>query len=184
MPRKKRTGLSKKLRFEVFKRDRFACQYCGQTPPAVKLHVDHILAVAGGGTNEADNLVTACENCNLGKGARPLDATAEPLMARAADAAERQEQLSAYRALLDEKREQLDRDSWAVVDVLEPGAESFDRRNMTSIRRFIEQLGFYPVLGAAERAYQVVRSSPSGRFRYFCGICWKLVKEGSCAPAT
>lgn len=173
---KKRKPLSKMVRFEVFKRDGFACQYCGQTPPAVKLHVDHILAVANGGTDDAENLVTACEHCNLGKGARPIEDTAQPLLARAADAAERQEQLSAYRDLLDEQREQLERDSWAVVEALHPGTESFDRRNLTSIRRFIEQLGFYPVLGAAERAYQVVGSSPYNRFRYFCGICWKLVK--------
>ena len=42
-----RVAISKRLRFEVFKRDRFECQYCGQTPPAVILHCDHIIPVSG-----------------------------------------------------------------------------------------------------------------------------------------
>ena len=59
-----RKGISKKTRFDVFKRDLFACQYCGAHPPGVLLHVDHIVAVASGGTNDKDNLVTACQPCN------------------------------------------------------------------------------------------------------------------------
>lgn len=37
-----RKPISKKLRFEVFKRDGFRCAYCGKFPPAVILEVDHI----------------------------------------------------------------------------------------------------------------------------------------------
>lgn len=68
-----REPIGKKLRFEVFKRDNFACQYCGGAAPDVILHVDHINPVAGGGDNELINLVTSCQSCNLGKGARRLD---------------------------------------------------------------------------------------------------------------
>lgn len=67
-----RKAISKRIRFEVFKRDSFTCQYCGQKAPEVVLHVDHITPVAGGGTNEILNLTTSCEGCNLGKGARAL----------------------------------------------------------------------------------------------------------------
>ncbi len=35
---RKKAGISKRLRFEVFKRDGFVCQYCGNHPPAVVLH--------------------------------------------------------------------------------------------------------------------------------------------------
>lgn len=70
MPRHPSTG--KRLRFEVFKRDGFACQYCGAQPPAVVLVVDHIHAVSHGGASTIDNLVTACEACNQGKSDRPL----------------------------------------------------------------------------------------------------------------
>jgi hypothetical protein len=68
----KRIALSKKIRFEVFKRDKFTCQYCGATAENVVLHVDHIIPVKDGGENELLNLVTACKDCNLGKGATPL----------------------------------------------------------------------------------------------------------------
>ena len=47
-----RKPLSKKIRFEVFKRDKFTCQYCGRMSPDVILEVDHIEPVAEGGDNE------------------------------------------------------------------------------------------------------------------------------------
>lgn len=68
-----RKAISKKLRFEVFKRDGFKCQYCGKSAPDVILHVDHIDPVANGGSADILNLITSCEACNLGKGARTLD---------------------------------------------------------------------------------------------------------------
>lgn len=68
-----REPIKKSVRFEVFKRDNFTCQYCGGKAPDVVLHVDHINPVAGGGDNDIMNLVTSCEPCNLGKGARELD---------------------------------------------------------------------------------------------------------------
>ncbi len=68
-----RKPLSKKIRFEVLKRDMFKCRYCGKTAEETPLHVDHVIPVAGGGTNDIMNLVTACEPCNLGKKAIPLD---------------------------------------------------------------------------------------------------------------
>lgn len=68
-----RKPLSKRTRFEIFKRDSFRCVYCGATPVQGPLHVDHVIAVANGGTDKPDNLITACANCNLGKGAVALD---------------------------------------------------------------------------------------------------------------
>lgn len=65
-----RKPISKKLRFEVFKRDSFKCQYCGKSSPDVILHVDHIHPVSKGGENELINLITSCVDCNLGKSDR------------------------------------------------------------------------------------------------------------------
>ncbi len=65
-PRGSRTA-GPSLRFTVFKRDSYTCQYCGRRAPDVVLHVDHILAWSKGGRTEADNLRTACSVCNLGK---------------------------------------------------------------------------------------------------------------------
>lgn len=63
----KRKKLGKKIRFEVFKRDAFTCQYCGQSAPQVILEVDHIIPVSKGGDNNLTNLITSCRDCNRGK---------------------------------------------------------------------------------------------------------------------
>jgi hypothetical protein len=48
------------MRFGILQRDGFRCRYCGGpgTAPGVVLHVDHVI------------LVTACEECSLGKAPR------------------------------------------------------------------------------------------------------------------
>lgn len=63
---------SKRLRFEVFKRDEFTCQYCGRRPPEVVLELDHIHPRAAGGKDDEINLVTACVDCNRGKSDKKL----------------------------------------------------------------------------------------------------------------
>ena len=68
-----RKSLSKKVRFEIFKRDGFTCQYCGKQPPDSTLVIDHINPIANGGDNDMLNLITSCEDCNQGKGARLLE---------------------------------------------------------------------------------------------------------------
>lgn len=67
-----RRSLPKSLRFDVLERDGFTCQYCGARAPDVALHVDHIHPVVLGGGNDVANLITSCEDCNIGKGAEPL----------------------------------------------------------------------------------------------------------------
>jgi hypothetical protein len=65
-----------KRRFEIFKRDKFRCRYCGRgikNDPSVMLVLDHIVPISEGGTATILNLVTACNDCNIGKGAERLD---------------------------------------------------------------------------------------------------------------
>ncbi|MCX7759528.1 MAG: HNH endonuclease, partial [bacterium] len=69
----KRKNVSKSIRFEVFKRDSFTCQYCGRKPPEVVLVIDHIKPVSKGGTNDIINLITSCKDCNSGKSNKQLD---------------------------------------------------------------------------------------------------------------
>lgn len=71
-----RKAIGKRLRFEIFDRDSFTCQYCGKCPPDVQLEIDHIIAVSTGGTNDPENLRTSCVACNLGKTNKPLGKTA------------------------------------------------------------------------------------------------------------
>lgn len=65
-----RKNIPNYIRFQVFKRDKFTCQYCGRS--GVELEVDHINPVANGGTNDIDNLITACKDCNRGKRDMPV----------------------------------------------------------------------------------------------------------------
>lgn len=66
-------AISKRLRFEILKRDGNACRYCGAMAPEVKLTIDHVVPVALGGTDEPTNLVAACKDCNAGKSSSSAD---------------------------------------------------------------------------------------------------------------
>lgn len=174
----KRRAISKKTRFEVFKRDGFKCQYCGAHPPGVLLHVDHIVAVAAGGENGIDNLVTACEPCNLGKGARALTAVPQSLADKASAVAEREAQLAGYHDVLERQRERIEDDTWRVAEIIEPGssATGMSRSWLQSVKLFNERLGVHSVMDAAEIAR--ARFYSGGKmFRYFCGICWNRIRE-------
>jgi hypothetical protein len=62
-------SVSTRLRFSILERDGRKCVVCGQgATDGVRLHVDHILSVYNGGSNDPSNLQTLCELCNLGKG--------------------------------------------------------------------------------------------------------------------
>jgi 5-methylcytosine-specific restriction endonuclease McrA len=67
-------------RFNVFLRDRFSCQYCGHASLAERLTFDHIVPRSRGGRTLWDNVVAACEPCNLQKGNRlPREAGIYPV---------------------------------------------------------------------------------------------------------
>jgi len=55
-------------RFNVFLRDSFLCQYCDGHFPAEDLTFDHVVPRSRGGRTTWDNVVTACQSCNLTKG--------------------------------------------------------------------------------------------------------------------
>lgn len=57
--------VSKRVRYEVLRRDDFTCRYCHSKDNP--LQVDHVIPVALGGTDGPDNLVAACKDCNIGK---------------------------------------------------------------------------------------------------------------------
>lgn len=59
--------VSRRLRFEVLRRDGYTCRYCGGKAPDVTLTVDHVVPVTLGGDDDPRNLVTACADCNAGK---------------------------------------------------------------------------------------------------------------------
>ena len=54
-------------RFNVFLRDKFSCQYCGDRKD---LTFDHLLPKSRGGLTDWNNVVTACSSCNVKKGGK------------------------------------------------------------------------------------------------------------------
>jgi 5-methylcytosine-specific restriction endonuclease McrA len=57
-------------RRNIFKRDRFTCQYCGIQPGTEELTIDHVLPRSQGGASTWENCVLACVSCNKRKADR------------------------------------------------------------------------------------------------------------------
>ena len=67
---KKYIPISKKppfTRFNLFLRDNFTCQYCGDIFNSNELTFDHVIPKSKGGETKWENVVAACAKCNLKK---------------------------------------------------------------------------------------------------------------------
>lgn len=188
--------LSVSIRFEVLKRDRFTCAYCGKHPPEVLLEVDHIVPRAAGGSDQLANLTTSCTECNRGKGSRLLEEGTAPAVNReaVAEMQERIVQAKAYMELLGGLESLADEQVWRVTEAwakafkadrvekddgtieyrIESGAWPDDR----SVRRFIKKLGLAAVLDAVDIAAARVWYAPDQAVRYFYGVCHSSIREG------
>lgn len=75
-------------RFNVFLRDKWECQYCGDGFKTHDLTFDHVIPRAKGGMTNWENIVASCQECNLKKGSMlpaecgmfPLESPHEPTM--------------------------------------------------------------------------------------------------------
>lgn len=171
-----REQLSKKVRFNVFKRDLFVCQYCGRHPPEVVLEVDHINPVSAGGDNSEHNLITACFDCNRGKSAGTLQPNSLDVAGRAVELEERLEQAKAYDKLLRKERRVKEANIDAVAapyEALFPGW-TINANGRRSVGTFLKSLPPSEVIEAMEMACE--RKPREFAFKYFCGICWRKIK--------
>lgn len=67
-------------RFNVFLRDQWRCQYCGDHFKTQDLTFDHVIPRSRGGQTSWENIVTSCRSCNTKKGsAMPMDCGMHPL---------------------------------------------------------------------------------------------------------
>lgn len=174
----KRKPISLRVRFNIFKRDSFTCQYCGKTPPSTVLEVDHLIPVSKGGENIDDNLITSCFDCNRGKSDINLTELPQTTAQKLESIKERELQYKEYQKLLLSIDSRVNREVEVVNDkfkVYFPG-NIFTERFKTSVKKFIDKLGLVCVLGcldlACTRIYDAEKATS-----YFCGICWNKIKN-------
>ena len=78
-----RSTHNQKIRFcreNVYLRDDYICQYCGNEFERKVLTLDHIIPASKGGPKSWDNVVTACRKCNQKKGNRTPEQARMPLL--------------------------------------------------------------------------------------------------------
>lgn len=177
----KRKPLSQKTRFEVFKRDGFSCQYCGQKPPDVVLECDHINPVKRGGKNDIDNLITACFDCNRGKGSNELTTLPESVEQKAEKIKERELQYKEYKKLLARVNKRTEREVDEVHEIYRSFFPTYKLTDvfLVNIKGFIKKLGTESTKESMEIACARMANKDDGCQRatsYFCGICWKKIK--------
>lgn len=68
------------LRAQLFERDAWRCRYCGEQLHATTATLDHVIPVSGGGTNDAENLASACLVCNSIKSGRTIEEAAPQIL--------------------------------------------------------------------------------------------------------
>lgn len=164
--------VSKRLRFEILRRDNHACKYCGATAPDAKLTVDHVVPVTLGGSDDPSNLVAACAGCNGGKSSIPADAAiVEDVAADAARWARAMQQAADEIASADVEIEDICdavHAAWRpryIPNDFEGSIFNFFKAGLTKP----ELLSLVAVAHAARGV--------DDRWAYFCGCCWKRIKK-------
>lgn len=177
----KRKNLSKKTRFEVFKRDSFTCQYCGRKAPDVVLEVDHIKPVSKGGDNNIINLITSCSSCNNGKSNIPLDVQDE-LAKNQKQLEELQERRTQMEMMVEWKEHLYSLTEEGAIMILDIFADKTQAKcnggAKEQIIELINKFGFEEVLDATYIAiqtyYRGTSESVDKAFQKIGGICFTI----------
>lgn len=178
-----RKALSKKIRFEVFKRDKFTCQYCGRIAPEVTLEIDHINPIANDGDNSIMNLITACRDCNRGKGKRLLTESEElkKQQAQLLELSEKKEQLEMMLEWRKELNNLHNQEVKVIVDLFTDSVGfSVTECGKEDIKKWIKKYTFNEVLDSTERAienyYRDTYETAKKAFAYIPRICVSKIR--------
>lgn len=191
-------AVSKRLRFEVLKRDNHTCRYCGRSVPDVKLTVDHVVPETLGGSDDPSNLVAACAACNAGKSSVPADA---PLVEDVANDAVRWARAIRRAAEIDRQKRSDDRRFVGefcirITDIAkaDPSEETYCIPDLTAravggaegLQRTVVQFRECGLdLDDLEYAFRKATSNrmidDQHNWKYFCGICWRMVEDRQAA---
>lgn len=173
-------AITKRIRFEILRRDNHTCQYCGASAPDVVLHIDHVMPEALGGSDKADNLVTACKDCNAGKAS--ID-PGSPLVASLGDRAAAYalgmlDKMTRLRATLEEADEYAEQfsDIWASWEVHDKPVELPPEWESTMHRWFRMGVPIRMVELAVRKSMALqFPKGLFGRYRYMCGVVWNQI---------
>ena len=178
-----RKPLSKTVRFEVFKRDKFTCQYCGSSAPDVILEVDHIKPVSKGGTDDLLNLITSCRNCNHGKRDKALSdsSTVQVQKRQLDDMQNRREQLEMMLRWRESLEDTLDCEVEAIDKIYDRETPwVLSEAGKRDIRKLIRRFGFDEVYEAViislDRYFTGSERSWQFAFSKVGGICYNRKK--------
>lgn len=151
---RKRKSTGKRLRFSVFARDNFTCRYCGRQSDKVELVIDHLIPVSRGGTNDQENLITACVECNQGKADTILSQAAPTEEDRLRMAQELNEQRRAADRAVEiaraiQSRRQAMVNFWCGLT----GKDGMDRRTAATVFSYVQRHGEEAVYPWIESAF-------------------------------
>jgi len=172
-------AITKRTRFEVFKRDGFKCAYCGASPPSAILEIDHIDPKSCGGKDDINNLITACYECNRGKSNVPLSKVPTRLIENLQTLKEKEEQIKEYRKYIKKIEERMQKDADVINGIFK---QCFSDKRLgdifinTTLKRFLSQLPINVIKEAMYTSVEMFPDDPDRVIRYFCGICWKRIK--------
>lgn len=186
----KRRAIPKKIRFEVFKRDSFTCQYCGAKAPDVLLEIDHIQPVSKGGTDDLLNLVTACKACNSGKGDRQL-AQSDVLDKKRAQLEELQARKEQIEMMFEWQKSLSDLDEQVVENLGDYWADKtpgyvLNESGLQDLRKLLRQFGIDEIMHAMDIAADYYLEFENGKvtpdsfdiaFNKIGGICMVRRRE-------
>lgn len=171
-------AVSKKVRFEVFKRDGFRCAYCGKSPPEVTLECDHIHPKSRGGKDDVNNFITACFDCNRGKRDIPLDKAPAKLQENYEILLEKEAQLAEYHKFIKKIERRITREMAKVDGAYTenfPDYELSDKFKRGTVKTFLKSLPVNEVVDSMHLACSKINDSTRS-IPYFCGICWNKIK--------
>lgn len=185
-----RKSLAKKTRFEIFKRDKFTCQYCGKSTPSVILEIDHVIPVSKGGNDLEENLITSCFECNRGKGDGLLNSILKDkdIHTETLILAEKELQLSEYNFIKGKIREREDKELDIIKDKFIKQfnyphyAEEAFNKILSVIRKSLKYFSYIDILEYVDYAIERTEKDSRGEYhnvaaaKYLMGILRNKIK--------
>lgn len=176
-------AVSKRVRYEVLRRDNHTCRYCGATADDGPLTVDHVVPTSLGGTDDPSNLVAACRDCNAGKSSSSpdsalVDDVAQDSLRWSAAMKLAAERLTVRAAAMNEYgltfQAALEDYGWPKEDYAIVLPDDWQ----SSVERFFTAgLPIEQLVRALHVAMSKRHIGRYDKFRYAAGICWKVITE-------